>query len=88
MEFEWDENKNVSNRLDHKVGFEFAQHFLWDAAIIEPDNRRDYREERFVARGLATEGLGYHVAFTMRGNMLRVIAMRRFSRKDYVRYGK
>jgi hypothetical protein len=88
MDFEWDETKNASNKVKHQVGFELAKRFLWDEAIIEPDNRRDYGEERFIARGLASDGLGYHVAFTMRGDRLRVITMRRFSRKDYMRYGK
>ena len=88
MEFEWDEAKNRTNLVKHRVGFEFAEQFLWGEAIIEPDNRRDYGEERFVARGPATDGLSYHIAFTLRDNRVRIITMRRFSRKDYLRYGK
>lgn len=88
MEFEWDEAKNATNLLKHQVRFELAEQFLWSEAIIEPDNRRDYGEDRFVARGRAADGLGYHIAFTMRGQILRIITMRRFSRRDYRRYGK
>lgn len=87
MEFEWDEAKNTTNKIKHGVGFEFAEQFLWNEAIVEPDRRRDYGEERFIARGPAANGLHYHVAFTMRGDRLRIITMRRFSRRDYLRYG-
>ncbi|GLQ11543.1 hypothetical protein GCM10007913_34750 [Devosia yakushimensis] len=88
MDFEWDETKNATNKAKHGVGFEIARAFLWDEAIIETDSRRDYGEERFIARGPASDGLRYHIAFTMRGDTVRLITMRRFSRRDYLRYGR
>ena len=88
MDFEWDEAKNASNMAKHGVSFDVAAGFFWDQAIIEPDTRRDYGEGRFVARGRAEDGIGYHIAFTMRGDRLRIITMRRFSRRDYLRYGR
>ncbi|MET3897841.1 uncharacterized DUF497 family protein [Devosia sp. UYZn731] len=87
MDFEWDETKNSSNKTKHGVAFEMASHFPWDAAIIEVDLRRDYGEDRFIARGLANDGTGYHIAFTVRDGKIRIITMRQFSRKDYRRYG-
>jgi hypothetical protein len=87
MEFEWDEAKNETNKIKHGVAFEMARHFPWDRAVIEADNRRDYGEERFIARGIVEDGTGYHIAFTVRGGQIRVITMRQFSRKDYRRYG-
>lgn len=87
MEFEWDETKNASNLAKHGVGFELAAQFLWDRAIIRADTRWDYGEPRFIARGPAADGKGYHVAFTLRGDNVRIISIRRFSTKDYIRYG-
>ena len=87
MEFEWDETKNQTNKAKHGVGFELASLFLWDRAIIRADTRRDYGEPRFIARGPAADGKGYHVAFTLRGSNVRIISVRRFSTKDYLRYG-
>ena len=87
MEFEWDETKNQTNLVKHGVSFDLAASFLWDQAIILEDNRRDYGETRFIARGPAEDGKGYHVAFTLRGTNVRIISVRRFSTKDYARYG-
>lgn len=88
MEFEWDENKNQTNLIKHQIGFEFASQFLWDEAIIEQDSRKDYGEERFIARGPASDGRCYHIAFTIRADRIRLITMRPFSRRDYRRYGQ
>jgi uncharacterized protein len=87
MDFEWDEAKNQSNLEKHGVGFELASSFSWDRAIIRPDTRRDYGEPRFLARGPASDGLGYHIAFTLRGTNVRIISIRRFNTRDYLRYG-
>lgn len=87
MDFEWDETKYGTNLAKHQIAFELAVSFNWGNAKIEPDLRRDYGEERFIARGFAEDGFGYHVVFTMRGNTVRIISMRRFNRKDYARYG-
>ena len=86
MDFEWDEAKCKANEAKHGVSFELAASFLWAEAIIAPDTRQDYGEDRFLARGLAEDGIGYHIAFTMRGDRVRIITMRRFNRRDYLRY--
>ncbi|MHA6689111.1 BrnT family toxin [Devosia sp. A449] len=87
MEFEWDDAKNRLNLEKHAVGFDAVRDFVWNDAIIEADIRRDYGEERFIARGFSGDGQGYHIVFTIRADKIRVISMRRFSRKDYSRYG-
>jgi uncharacterized DUF497 family protein len=86
MDFEWDETKCRANEAKHGVSFELAAIFLWDEAIIEPDTRKGYGGHRFLARGFAEDGIGYHIAFTMRDGRVRIITMRRFNRRDYLRY--
>jgi uncharacterized protein len=46
------------------------------AAVIEPDQRRRYGEARFVALGLIS-GRFHLLAFTMRGEAMRVISLRK-----------
>ena len=88
MDFEWDEAKNASNMAKHSVGFELARMFGWDAAVIEPDDRSDYGEDRFLARGYGADGIGYSIVFTFRGSAIRVISIRQFNRKEEGRYGR
>ena len=88
MEFEWDETKNQTNKLKHHVGFELTGSFDWQRAIIQPDVRWDYGEDRFLARGYTADGAGYSIVFTFRGSTIRVISVRPFNTKEYLQYGK
>lgn len=88
MDFEWNEAKNQSNLVKHKVGFELAERFDWHGAIIEPDDRTDYGEDRYLARGYADDGIGYSIVFTYRGSIVRIISVRSFNKKEEMRYGK
>ena len=88
MEFEWDEAKNATNKVKHRVDFALATSFHWSSALIEPDHRFDYGEERFLARGYAADGQGYSIVFTLRGPVTRIISIRPFNSKEYLRYGK
>ena len=88
MEFEWDEGKNATNRIKHHVDFSLVNEFDWHGAIIEPDNRYDYGEDRFLARGYADDGLGYSIVFTFRGSVIRIISIRKFNRREEKRYGR
>ena len=52
MEFEWDENKNISNTKKHGITFDEAQSvFEYLSAVILEDNRFDYGESRFLIMG-------------------------------------
>lgn len=88
MEFEWDETKNRTNLAKHHVDFHLVHRFDWSSAIVESDNRYDYGEDRFLARGYAEDGVGYSIVFTFRGPVIRVISVREFNRKEEKRYGR
>lgn len=88
MQFEWDEAKNALNKAKHGVDFALTSSFDWSSALIERDDRVDYGEDRFLARGYAADGQGYSIVFTQRGPMTRVISIRPFNSKEYLRYGK
>ena len=49
MNFEWDENKNASNKKKHGIDFNDAKEVFEDKnRHNSPDNREDYGEERWI----------------------------------------
>jgi len=81
--FEWDNNKAASNIRDHE-GVTFAQAA---AAFNDPfavewlDERQDYGEERSVLLGM-TGGQLLYVAYSERGDNIRIISARRATRHE------
>ncbi len=57
----------------------------FDTAIYAPDNRYDYGEDRTWALGLIGGRL-HMLVFTMRGDMLRVISLRKANPREVRRY--
>jgi uncharacterized DUF497 family protein len=88
MEFEWDPEKAERNLAKHGVGFEIAREFDWANSVTLPDSRFDYGERRFIAYGRSSNGAGYVIAFTFRGESQRIISVRPFGRKESRLYGK
>jgi len=75
-EFEWDPAKAASNEAAHGVAFELARGVFKDPFAIEwLDDREDYGENRYVIIGMADDRLLY-VAYTMRGEAIRMISAR------------
>ncbi len=64
-----------------------AEHMDIEGAAVIPDQRRDYGEARFQAYGWI-DGRLHMLAFTMRGDVLRAISLRRASVREVRRYGK
>jgi uncharacterized DUF497 family protein len=81
MEFEWDQAKHAKTLHERGFGFDDAARIFARPVLIWEDARRDYGEVRFRAVG-ETAGDVLHVAFTWRGNALRIISVRRASRKE------
>jgi uncharacterized DUF497 family protein len=75
-DFEWDDAKAETNRRDHKVTFEQARDALADPFIVDwIDDGQDDSEERFGALGMVEERHLF-VAYTMRGQAIRIISAR------------
>ncbi len=74
--FQWSDRKAASNIVDHGVTFDAARDVFIDPfAIDQLDDREDYGEDRFAIIGRARRRLPY-VAYTMRGEMIRIISAR------------
>jgi uncharacterized DUF497 family protein len=75
-EFEWDDDKAARNWLAHKISFEMAREAFKDVFAVEwPDNAQDVAEERFATLGMVENRLLF-VAYTMRGERIRIISAR------------
>lgn len=85
MVFDWDETKAASNRAKHGVPFEWVAEFRFDTALIQVDGRRQYGEIREVAFGLI-EGVLHQLVFTRRFEAMRVISLRRASKRERMQY--
>ena len=75
MKFEWDEDKNKTNKKKHKISFETAAHVFDDPQCIEMyDLEHSNDEDRFIAIGKVGDVL--FVVFTERRESLRLISAR------------
>jgi len=86
MEYEWDDNKASSNLRNHGVSFDSVVDFSWESAMVIEDDRNDYGERRFIAYGPIGNRL-HCLVFTLRGEMIRVISLRKANRREVKRYG-
>lgn len=85
MEIEFDPEKNDWNMRERGISFEQAQDFDWDGALVWRDTRRDYSEERFIAMGFIGARL-HSLAFTVRGDAVRIISLRKANRREELGY--
>lgn len=75
-DFEWDDVKAVQNELAHHVSFETATLVFRDPFAVEwLDDRDDYGEDRWCLLGMV-DGRLLYVAYTMRGDTIRIISAR------------
>jgi hypothetical protein len=82
MQFEWDENKSVSNKIKHGIEFKEAQ-ILWeDCNRLEFSVKTD-GEQRFLTIGLINTK-HWTAVITYRELNIRIISVRR-SRIEEVR---
>ena len=81
MDFEWDSSKDEATRRERGIGFERAAEILEGQTIEWPDERREYGEDRIRALGESSSEV-LHVVYTRRGDVVRIISVRRANRKE------
>ena len=87
MEFEWDEDKAVSNELKHNVSFEEARTvFTNPLAVIFDDEEHSDDEAREITIGHSQKNRLLLVNFTERSNIIRIINARRATRNERKEY--
>ena len=85
MDIVFDPAKDASNIDKHGVSLAWASELLWETLQAKLDDRRDYREERFIGYALMADRL-YCVVYTDRGNTRRVISLRKANYREVKRY--
>ncbi len=86
MDFEWNEQKSMSNSAKHGIDFEAATQLWNDGDRVEvhttfPD------ESRSIMIGRIDKKL-WSAVFTQRGESIRIISVRRARKKEAVLYEK
>jgi len=85
-QIQWDDNKAAANIAAHGVTFESARDVFQDPFALDwLDESEDYGEDRYAIIGIA-EGRLLYVAYTMRGEAIRIISARRATRHEQDRY--
>jgi uncharacterized DUF497 family protein len=87
VDVEFDPAKDAANVAKHGLSLAQAADFDFGAAVIQTDDRRDYGEVRYRAFA-RRDGQGYCLVFTLAGERLRPISLRRAHEKEMRRYGQ
>ena len=85
MLIEFDPDKDKTNVAKHGVSLSLAGRLDWDAALVWCDARFEYGELRMLALAPETNTL-YYVAFVDRGEVRRIISLRRAERREVKHY--
>ena len=81
MRHEWDEAKRAADLDKHGVDFAAILGFDWPTALVRADTRKDYGEARPIAIG-GIAGRIHVLVFTIERRAVRLISLRRASRKE------
>ncbi|HTQ35026.1 MAG TPA: BrnT family toxin [Stellaceae bacterium] len=87
MKIEFDPAKDRINWAKHGISLAPAAEMEFDNAVVIEDRRTDYGETRFIAYGLIEDRLPV-LWFTMRGNVLRAIGLRKANRRERTQYDR
>jgi len=81
--FEWDEGNSDKNWDKHGVSdFECEEVFFNQPLVVRHDPKHSQREARMYALGRTDKDRRLVVAFTLRGDMIRVISARDMTRRE------
>ncbi|HTT77682.1 MAG TPA: BrnT family toxin [Candidatus Binataceae bacterium] len=85
MRIEFDAAKNQRNIEQRGISFALAAEFDWTTALVLRSDRAG--ETRYMAMG-ALAGRLHVLVYTMRGQTLRIISLRRANKREVRRYEK
>jgi uncharacterized DUF497 family protein len=81
VEFEWNEKKCRENLRKHGLSFEDVDLVFDGDTITFLDDRIDYGEKRYITLGALT-GRIVVIVHTLRGEILRIISMRKANARE------
>lgn len=81
MTIEFDETKDKTNIKKHGISLADAELMDWNALHIEPDERYNYGEKRYLAYGLLNKRM-HAMVFTKRAQGPRIISLRKANERE------
>ncbi len=87
MVFQWDQEKAATNLVKHGVSFDEAKTVFDDPLYIDfydPDHSND--EYRYIMIGMSLQNRLLLVAYTERGDVIRLISTREATRTERKAY--
>lgn len=91
IRFEWDENKNHTNRRKHGISFEEAKTVFYDEdALVIDDPDHSGEEARFIILGMSNRAKLLVVCHCCRASetVIRIISARKATKTERSHYGK
>ena len=85
MSFEWDPNKAITNIEKHGIDFADAVTVFDDLNAVTIDDP-DYDEQRFITIAMDAFGRILAVAYTWRGDIIRLISARKAKKRERKQY--
>ncbi len=85
MDVEFDQAKDAANIVKHGVSMALADRICWPDVLCMPDGRRDYGELREIGFAVIDDRL-YVVVFVQRGEVMRIISLRKANRREVKLY--
>jgi uncharacterized DUF497 family protein len=79
--------KAAASLRKHGIAFEQVYSFEWNEALIQPDDRHPYGEQRYYALGKVEDRV-FALIFTRRGPAIRVISFRKANDREKRRYAE
>lgn len=86
MKFEWDSNKNNSNKSKHGIDFETSEKLWIDENRIEIIAPYPLEDRRIMIGTI--EGIIWTAIYTIRCDVIRIISVRRARKKEVSLYEK
>ncbi len=87
LTFEWDEEKDLSNRRKHGVSFEEAKTIFNDPrSITIADEQHSDDEDRYIDVGVSSRGRLIVVSYTEREPNIRIISCRKAAKSERKTY--
>jgi uncharacterized DUF497 family protein len=87
MDIEFDQAKDKANLEKHGMSLADAASIEWETSIVWMDERSNYGESRMCGIGYIGNRL-YCVAFVDRGEVRRIISLRKANSREVKRYAE
>lgn len=85
MDFEWDDNKRMTNLNKHGIDFEDVRIIFDGDTVTVEDDRYNYGEQRLVTFGFLRRSI-VSVTHTEYGDVIRVISARKATKHEQQLY--